>query len=116
MTSKVFQTARLALAPRLGLLLPLAAAVCIAGLPAYATAQNVGGRNEVFAGSELESYLRYLQTLGKSKDSIPGAFARFRRRRSTTSLLLIRITHGQSVTISSDEPIMDSNGATFARR
>ncbi len=25
------------------------------------------GRNEIFAGSELESYLRYLQTLGKSK-------------------------------------------------
>jgi hypothetical protein len=28
---------------------------------------NVGGRSEVFAGSDLESYLRYLQTLGKSK-------------------------------------------------
>jgi hypothetical protein len=28
--------------------------------------ENVGGRNEVFAGSELESYLRYLQSLGKS--------------------------------------------------
>jgi hypothetical protein len=28
---------------------------------------RVGGRNEVFAGSELESYLRYLQTLGKSE-------------------------------------------------
>lgn len=36
--------------------------------PAAASAQgNVGGRNEVFAGSELESYLRYLQTLGKSE-------------------------------------------------
>lgn len=28
---------------------------------------NTGGRNEVFAGSELESYLRLLQTLGKSE-------------------------------------------------
>jgi hypothetical protein len=36
--------------------------------PAAAGAQrNVGGRNEVFAGSDLESYLRYLQTLGKSE-------------------------------------------------
>src|SRR6185503_9377860 len=36
--------------------------------PVAARAQsNVGGRNEVFAGSELESYLRYLQTLGKSE-------------------------------------------------
>jgi Capsule assembly protein Wzi len=30
-----------------------------------ATGQNVGGRAEVFAGGELESYLRYLQTLGE---------------------------------------------------
>lgn len=36
--------------------------------PAAARAQrNLGGRNEVFAGSDLESYLRYLQTLGKSE-------------------------------------------------
>jgi hypothetical protein len=28
----------------------------------------VGGRSEVFAGSDLESYLRYLQTAGKSRD------------------------------------------------
>jgi len=27
---------------------------------------NAGGRSEVFAGSELESYLRYIQTAGKS--------------------------------------------------
>lgn len=27
---------------------------------------RAGGRNEVFAGSELESYLRYMETLGKS--------------------------------------------------
>lgn len=31
-------------------------------------AQITGGRNEVFAGSELESYLRYLQTAGKSQE------------------------------------------------
>lgn len=33
-----------------------------------ASAQNTGGRSEVFAGSELESYLRYLQTTGKSSE------------------------------------------------
>lgn len=32
-----------------------------------ASAQKTGGRSEVFAGSEFESYLRYLQTLGKSR-------------------------------------------------
>jgi hypothetical protein len=39
-------------------------------LPGAASAQTqmVGGRNEVFAGSDLESYLRYLQTVGKSQD------------------------------------------------
>lgn len=31
---------------------------------ATAEAQNVGGRSEIFAGSDLERYLRYLQTLG----------------------------------------------------
>jgi hypothetical protein len=35
-----------------------------------AHAQTVGGRAEVFAGSEFESYLRYLQTLGKSKPTV----------------------------------------------
>ena len=47
--------------------LTLALAVtCI--VPSGVRAQGtMGGRNEVFAGSELESYLRYLQTLGKSK-------------------------------------------------
>lgn len=35
-----------------------------------ADAQTLGGRSEVFAGSEFESYLRYLQTLGKSKPGI----------------------------------------------
>ncbi len=34
-----------------------------------AAAQTGGGRAEVFAGSEFESYLRYLQTLGKSKST-----------------------------------------------
>jgi len=34
-----------------------------------AAAQTGGGRTEVFAGSEFESYLRYLQTLGKSKST-----------------------------------------------
>jgi hypothetical protein len=39
--------------------------------PAHiARAQDVGGRAEIFAGSEFESYLRYLQTLGKSKPSV----------------------------------------------
>jgi hypothetical protein len=37
-----------------------------------ARAQTVGGRAEVFAGSEFESYLRYLQTLGKSKSGVWG--------------------------------------------
>jgi hypothetical protein len=40
----------------------------IAVIPA--SGQTVGGRSEVFAGSEFESYLRYLQTLGKSKPSV----------------------------------------------
>jgi hypothetical protein len=40
----------------------------LAGLaPSRAFAQSGGGANEVFAGSTFESYLRYLQTLGKSK-------------------------------------------------
>jgi hypothetical protein len=37
-------------------ILPMTAAV--------SQVQNVGGRSEVFAGSDLERYLRYLQTLG----------------------------------------------------
>jgi hypothetical protein len=37
--------------------------------PVYTSAQTgVGGRSEIFAGSELESYLRHLQTLGKSEN------------------------------------------------
>jgi len=39
-------------------------ALLLAAQPAIA--QSAGGRSEVFAGSEFESYLRYLQTLGKS--------------------------------------------------
>jgi hypothetical protein len=55
-------------APQLKRFLPLVIAISAATAPAVSNAQgNVGGRNEVFAGSELESYLRYLQTLGKSK-------------------------------------------------
>lgn len=34
-----------------------------------AAQSNAGGRSEVFAGSEFESYLRYLQTAGKSPSS-----------------------------------------------
>jgi hypothetical protein len=45
--------------------------------PLYSSAQTgVGGRNEVFAGSELESYLRHLQTLGKS-ESYPWSIRSF---------------------------------------
>jgi hypothetical protein len=37
--------------------------------PRYSGAQTAaGGRSEVFAGSELENYLRHLQTLGKSEN------------------------------------------------
>ena len=46
--------------------LAAAIAACIAH---PAAAQTGGGRSEVFAGSEFESYLRYLQTLGKSKST-----------------------------------------------
>ena len=35
-------------------------------------AQTVGGRAEIFANSEFESYLRYLQTLGKSRPGVWG--------------------------------------------
>lgn len=35
--------------------------------PRTSLAQTVGGRNEIVVGSDLESYLRYLQTLGKSE-------------------------------------------------
>ena len=35
-----------------------------------ASAQLLGGRSEIFAGSEFESYLRYLETLGHSKPSV----------------------------------------------
>src|SRR3954469_9895747 len=51
-----------------------AARIALIGLMALSTAsiasaQSGGGRAEVFAGSEFESYLRYLQTLGKSKST-----------------------------------------------
>lgn len=35
-------------------------------LPSILHSQSAGGRTEVFAGSVFESYLRYLQTLGKA--------------------------------------------------
>jgi len=38
------------------------------GVPNAAFAQNLGGRSEVFAGTELESYLRYMQTAGKTAE------------------------------------------------
>jgi hypothetical protein len=38
--------------------------------PGSARAQSSGGHGEVFVGTEFESYLRYLQTLGKSSPSI----------------------------------------------
>ncbi|MEO7701903.1 MAG: hypothetical protein ABIZ04_21970, partial [Opitutus sp.] len=44
-------------------------ALVASGYARTAAAQTGGGRSEVFAGSEFESYLRYLQTLGKSKST-----------------------------------------------
>src|SRR5215217_2579862 len=38
--------------------------------PRPVEAQPLGGRAEVYAGSEFESYLRYLQTAGKSKPGV----------------------------------------------
>jgi hypothetical protein len=51
-------------------LLPALVAIGIA-LPLHpASSQTLGGKAEVFVGSEFESYLRYLQTLGKSKSTV----------------------------------------------
>src|SRR5256885_17129351 len=36
----------------------------ISAMGASAQDEKVGGRSEIFAGSDLERYLRYLQTLG----------------------------------------------------
>ncbi|HVD62516.1 MAG TPA: hypothetical protein VNC11_16705 [Gemmatimonadaceae bacterium] len=56
---------RVRLTPKLILLTLLASGWLLT--PSSSRGQvNVGGRNEVFAGSDLESYLRYLQILGKS--------------------------------------------------
>ena len=44
--------------------------------PSSLAQTSTGGRNEVFAGSELESYLRLLQTLGKS-ESYPWSIRSF---------------------------------------
>jgi hypothetical protein len=48
-------------------LLPLLTVVAV---PDAARAQSSGGHGEVFVGTEFESYLRYLQTLGKSAPSV----------------------------------------------
>ncbi len=62
------------LTPRNGRLATLSAClVALATLsiaPAVSLAQSSGGHGEVFVGSEFESYLRYLQTLGKSQPSV----------------------------------------------
>jgi hypothetical protein len=48
-------------------ILTVLAAASLLAAPKSAFSQSTGARNEVFAGSVFESYLRYLQTLGKSK-------------------------------------------------
>ncbi|MEO8192564.1 MAG: capsule assembly Wzi family protein [Gemmatimonadales bacterium] len=48
----------------------LAAALVVLLSAGGVQAQTLGGRSEVYAGSEFESYLRYLQTLGKSPPSV----------------------------------------------
>jgi len=50
--------------------LSAAAAAFFVAFARPAQAQQLGGRSEIFAGSEFESYLRYLQTLGKSKPTV----------------------------------------------
>src|SRR6187455_637160 len=44
--------------------------------PLRSSAQSMGGRSEIFAGSELETYLRDLQTAGKS-ESYPWSIRSF---------------------------------------
>lgn len=51
-------------------MLSAAAAALFLGSAHPASAQLLGGRSEIFAGSEFESYLRYLQTLGHSKPTV----------------------------------------------
>ena len=46
------------------------AAVGFVAPAGHIEAQPSGGRSEVFVGSEFESYLRYLQTLGKSTHTV----------------------------------------------
>ena len=48
----------------------LLAVLTVTGAPASTHAQSSGGHGEVFVGSEFESYLRYLQTVGKSAPSV----------------------------------------------
>ncbi|MGI9044896.1 MAG: capsule assembly Wzi family protein [Gemmatimonadaceae bacterium] len=49
-------------------LLMVAGFAVLAPIPSHA--QSSGGHGEVFVGSEFESYLRYLQTTGKSRHTI----------------------------------------------
>ena len=62
------------LTPRYGRLAMLSASLLALSTPVTtpgsAHAQSAGGYGEVFVGSEFESYLRYLQTLGKSAPSV----------------------------------------------
>ena len=51
-------------------LLSAALAAFFVGAPCPLQSQTVGGRAEIFAGSEFESYLRYLQTVGKSRPGV----------------------------------------------
>lgn len=51
-------------------MLSAAAAALFLASARPAAAQLLGGRSEIFAGSEFESYLRYLQTLGHSKPTV----------------------------------------------
>jgi Capsule assembly protein Wzi len=54
--------------PRLGGVLVAFALISMPLMtPRTTVAQSVGGRSEIVVGSELESYLRYLQTAGKSE-------------------------------------------------
>src|SRR6266550_3521646 len=57
---------RLGLRPISLVLLCIIAQVAVPGI--VRSQAGIGGRNEVFAGSNLESYLRYLQTVGESRD------------------------------------------------
>ncbi len=46
------------------------AILSFSAVPSTGVGQSTGGRSEVYAGSGLESYLRYLQTVGKSAPTV----------------------------------------------